>query len=275
MTAGTARDLWGGDLWRRIRPPLHPLMASCAQYCPSQRRRPRAEPSAGLVYRFDADATGGPARPFVPDAHWIHWAARTSSIHAPAAIAVGKPAVDMASTAVRRISSSVRPTVRALRTLERGVPDGRDVLRLPLPHAGAQPGAAAVLRVPGPRHALAGPVLLIHHAHHHRVRQPGPRREPGPDLRRARDADRSAVPGHGGGQGRQCLAAGPGQDCAGTPATNDVAHQAGGAEPGDQNCAGRRVAIPADFLRFSGMATSCSRCLPTRGKLKQGHRCSS
>ena len=55
-----------------------PLMASCAQYCPSQRRRPRAEPSAGLAYRFDADATGGPARPFVPDAHWIHWAARIS-----------------------------------------------------------------------------------------------------------------------------------------------------------------------------------------------------
>ncbi len=54
-------------------------------------------------------------------------------------------------------------------------------------------------------------VLLIHHAHHHRVRQPGPGREPGPDLCRARDADRSAVPGHGGGQGRQCLATGPGQ----------------------------------------------------------------
>ena len=68
--------------------------------------------------------------------------------------------------------------------------------------------AAAVLRVPGPRHALAGPVLLVHHAYHHRVRQPRPRREPGPDLRRARDAERSAVPGHGGGQGRQCLATG-------------------------------------------------------------------
>ena len=47
---------------------------------------------------------------------------------------------------------------------DRGVPDGRDVFRIPLPCAGTQSNAAAVLRVPGPRHALAGPVLLVHHA---------------------------------------------------------------------------------------------------------------
>ena len=31
-----------------------------------------AEPAAGLVYRFDTDATGRPAEPFRPDPSW--WA---------------------------------------------------------------------------------------------------------------------------------------------------------------------------------------------------------
>ena len=41
---------------------------------------------------------------------------------------------------------------------------------------GLSSDAAAVLRVPGPRHVVAGPVLLVYHAHHHRVRQPCPGR---------------------------------------------------------------------------------------------------
>jgi sugar lactone lactonase YvrE len=36
----------------------------------------RAEPAAGLVYRFDTDATGRPASPFRPDPTW--WATITS-----------------------------------------------------------------------------------------------------------------------------------------------------------------------------------------------------
>ena len=36
----------------------------------------RAEPTAGLVYRFDTDATGQPAAPFRPDPTW--WAKVTS-----------------------------------------------------------------------------------------------------------------------------------------------------------------------------------------------------
>jgi sugar lactone lactonase YvrE len=36
----------------------------------------RAEPAAGLVYRFDTDATGRPAEPFRPDPSW--WATVTS-----------------------------------------------------------------------------------------------------------------------------------------------------------------------------------------------------
>ena len=67
--------------------------------------------------------------------------------------------------------------------------------------------ASGVLRRPGPGHVLPGPVLLVHHAHHHRVRGPDPGRQPGPVLRGARDADRPAVPDHRGGQGRQHLAA--------------------------------------------------------------------
>ena len=31
----------------------------------------RAEPGAGLVYRFDTDATGRPAGPFRPDSGWL------------------------------------------------------------------------------------------------------------------------------------------------------------------------------------------------------------
>ena len=38
--------------------------------------RRRAEPAAGLTYRFDTDATGRPAAPFRPDSTW--WAAVTS-----------------------------------------------------------------------------------------------------------------------------------------------------------------------------------------------------
>jgi hypothetical protein len=36
-----------------------------------------------------------------------------------------------------------------------------------------------------------------------------------------------------------------GEDCEGTPATNDDTQQAGGAEPGAQDLAARRVAIRA------------------------------
>ena len=46
MTVGTARDLWmatyGGGTSA-----VTPLMASCAGYCLSQRRRPRASPPLG------------------------------------------------------------------------------------------------------------------------------------------------------------------------------------------------------------------------------------
>ena len=45
--------------------------------------------------------------------------------------------------------------------------------------------AAAVLRRPGPGHVLPGPVLLVHHPHHHRVRGPDPGRQPWPVLRGA------------------------------------------------------------------------------------------
>ena len=74
------------------------------------------------------------------------------------------------------------------------------------------PGSAAgrpVLWVPGGGQLLPGPVLLLHHPDHDRLRQPGPGRQPGPDLRRRGDADRAAVPGDGGGQGGEQLATRP------------------------------------------------------------------
>ena len=70
----------------------------------------------------------------------------------------------------------------------------------------------AVLRRPGSWHVLAGPVLLVHHPHHHRLRRPDPGRQPGPVVRGAGDADRPAVPDHRGRQGRQQLAAGAGPE---------------------------------------------------------------
>ena len=60
----------------------------------------------------------------------------------------------------------------------------------------------------------AGPFLLLHDAHHDRLREPRPGRQPGADLRSPRDGDRSAVPGDGSGEGRKYLAAGPGQEAA-------------------------------------------------------------
>ena len=50
---------------------LHRLYVTTATEDWSDERR-RAEPAAGLVYRFDTDATGRPAAPFRPDPAW--WA---------------------------------------------------------------------------------------------------------------------------------------------------------------------------------------------------------
>lgn len=56
-------------------PGLHRLYVTTAteQWSDEQRR---AEPTAGLTYRFDTDATGRPAAPFHPDPTW--WATVTS-----------------------------------------------------------------------------------------------------------------------------------------------------------------------------------------------------
>jgi sugar lactone lactonase YvrE len=53
-------------------PRLHRLYVTTATEGWSDERR-RAEPAAGLVYRFDTDATGRAASPFRPDPSW--WAA--------------------------------------------------------------------------------------------------------------------------------------------------------------------------------------------------------
>jgi sugar lactone lactonase YvrE len=50
-------------------PELHRLYVTTATEDWSDDRR-RAEPAAGLTYRFDTDATGRPAAPFRPDARW-------------------------------------------------------------------------------------------------------------------------------------------------------------------------------------------------------------
>jgi sugar lactone lactonase YvrE len=52
-------------------PGLHRLYVTTATEDWSDERR-RAEPTAGLTYRFDTDATGQPAAPFRPDPTW--WA---------------------------------------------------------------------------------------------------------------------------------------------------------------------------------------------------------
>jgi hypothetical protein len=72
-------------------------------------------------------------------------------------------------------------------------------------------GALQAARSSGRRggQLLPGPVLLVHHPDHDRVRQPGAGRQPGADLRGAGDADRAAVPGDRGSQGGEHLAAQP------------------------------------------------------------------
>ena len=50
-------------------PGLHRLYVTTATEDWSDEQR-RAEPAAGLVYRFDTDATGVPAAPFRPDPVW-------------------------------------------------------------------------------------------------------------------------------------------------------------------------------------------------------------
>jgi sugar lactone lactonase YvrE len=56
-------------------PGLHRLYVTTATEDWSDEQR-RAEPTAGLTYRFDTDATGRPAAPFRPDPAW--WAKATS-----------------------------------------------------------------------------------------------------------------------------------------------------------------------------------------------------
>jgi sugar lactone lactonase YvrE len=55
-------------------PGLHQLYVTTATEDWSDEQR-RAEPASGLMYRFDADATGRPAFPFRPDPAW--WQAMT------------------------------------------------------------------------------------------------------------------------------------------------------------------------------------------------------
>ena len=50
-------------------PGLHRLFVTTATEGWTDEQR-RAEPAAGLVYRFDTDATGRPALPFRPDPGW-------------------------------------------------------------------------------------------------------------------------------------------------------------------------------------------------------------
>jgi sugar lactone lactonase YvrE len=57
-------------------PGLHRLYVTTATEDWTEERR-RADPKAGLVYRFDTDATGRPAAPFRPDPTW--WLARAYS----------------------------------------------------------------------------------------------------------------------------------------------------------------------------------------------------
>jgi sugar lactone lactonase YvrE len=57
-------------------PGLHRLYVTTATEDWSDEQR-RAEPAAGLVYRFDTDATGRPATPFRPDPAWWQGIARS------------------------------------------------------------------------------------------------------------------------------------------------------------------------------------------------------
>ena len=72
--------------------------------------------------------------------------------------------------------------------------------------------SGSVLRGLGRRDVSAGPVLLVHDAHHDRLRQPHPRRKPRTILRRPGDAHRAAVPGDGSGESSQRLAAAASQE---------------------------------------------------------------
>jgi sugar lactone lactonase YvrE len=101
MTVDAAGDLWvaiygggrvqryspDGELRQELRVPAM-QSTSCAFAGPGLRRlyittatedwsdkQRRAEPAAGLMYRFDTDVTGRPAAPFRPDAGW--WATVT------------------------------------------------------------------------------------------------------------------------------------------------------------------------------------------------------
>ena len=96
MTVDAAGDLWvaiyGGGRVNRYSPdgslrqasPSRPRQCTCCAFAgPGLNRlyvttategwsdeQRRAEPAAGLVYRFDTDATGLPAAPFRPDPAW-------------------------------------------------------------------------------------------------------------------------------------------------------------------------------------------------------------
>ena len=60
-----------------------------------------------------------------------------------------------------------------------------------------------LLRSPGRRNVLPGPVLLVHHADNDWLRKPRPGIKSRPELRLGRNADWPAVPGHRGRQGHQ------------------------------------------------------------------------
>ena len=102
MTVDAAGDLWvaiyGGGCVNRYAPdgslraayPIPALQCTCCAFGGPDLRRlfvttategwtddqRRAEPAAGLVYRFDTDATGRPASPFRPDTDWWEEATR-------------------------------------------------------------------------------------------------------------------------------------------------------------------------------------------------------
>lgn len=92
-----------------------------------QGRRPlRHEPPQGMLH---------PNPPSLnPHDHGTgagHPAARTSSIHPRAAIAVGNPAVDTASTAAWRMSSALTPAASAFRVFDRTAPSASAPMAIP------------------------------------------------------------------------------------------------------------------------------------------------